>query len=717
MDKDLLDDAQEEFKLSVEAEQDQRKVSEEDLRFGLLEDQWPETVVKQRELEGRPCLTINRLPAFTKQVTNEARQSPPSIVTKPVGDGADKETAGILNDLLRNIETASQSDIVYGTALDFAVHCGFGYFRVNVDYSCEDSFDQDISLERISNPFSVYGDENSTEATSKDWNKCFVTDLYTPSAFKKKWKGAEASSFQADQATESQALWFVDKKIRVAEYWTREEVQEKLLMLTDGSVMREPEWLKAQDLFLAQGIEVKSERDTKGYKVKQRIISGVDVLEENDWLGRYIPIIPMYGEEVNVNGKRHFISLIRRAKDSQRMFNFWRTASTEAVSLAIKAPYIGPKGAFDSDGQRWSTSNTTNYAYLEYDPVPGQPPPTRVPFAGVPTGMMQESVNAEQDMKSIMGLHEASLGERGNETSGRAIIARQKEGDVSTYNFIDNRNRAVEHGGRVVVDLIPKVYTVERIMRCIREDGTVYNVPVNQEVVPKSAIPPQPGQEADQGQQSQPEYVALAGLPPEQQERLKGLAKVFDLTAGKYDVVVSAGPSFTNKREESAVQMMEFLRAFPQAAPLIGDILAKTLDWPGAEEIATRLRAMLPPQAHGKIDPIVQQLQQQLQQQDQMAKDAVGQLSEQIKALQQELKDKSIENQQKEAELRMKGRELEIKEQDAKVKNIATLAQVGIVDEAVIASLGAKKPVRKRARAVRQPDNSFVLESIEEVVE
>lgn len=641
MDKDLLKDALEEFKLSSDAEADQRKLSEDDLNFGLLEKQWPDEVAKQREVERRPCLTINRLPAFAKQVTNEARQSPPSINCKPVGDKSDKETAGILNDLLRNIETTSQSDIVYGTALDFAVHMGYGYFRINVDYTHDDSFDQDISLERISNPFSVYGDERSKEATSKDWNKCFVTDLYSKAAFKKKWPGADALSWSSNNSgDELTALWFMENSIRVAEWWTRDEVQAKLLKLSDDSIMYEEEYEKSQELFLAQGITVLGERETRSYKVRQRVISGCDVLEENEWLGRYIPIVPMYGEEVNVNGKRHFISLFRRAKDSQRMFNYWRTTSTELVALAPKAPWVGAVGQFATDNARWGTANTATYAYLEYDVVDGAPPPQRQAFAGVPAGALQEALNASDDLKNIMGIHDASLGAQGNETSGRAIIARQKEGDVSTFNFIDNRNRAVEHGGRIIVDLIPKIYTVERIMRCIREDGTVYNLPVNQPVAPAQEVQKMQGQPQQQQETQQPEYVPLQGMPPEQAERLKGVSRIFDLTTGKYDVIVTAGPSFTSRREESAVQMMEFLKAFPQAAPLVGDLFAKTLDWPGSEEIAARLKSMLPPQAHGQIQPIVQQLQQQLQQQDGMAKQAVGQLQQELQQTKMQLNDK-----------------------------------------------------------------------------
>lgn len=336
------------------------------------------------------------------------------------------------------------------------------------------------------------------------------------------------------------------------------------------------------------------------------------------------------------------------------MFNYWRTASTELVALAPKAPYIGPVGAFATDSAKWGSANTSSYPYIEFDVVPDAPGmgmPQRQPFAGVPAGALQEALNASDDMKAIMGLHDASLGAKSNETSGRAIMARQREGDVSTFNFIDNRNRAVEHGGRIMVDLIPKVMTGPQILRCIKEDGTTYNVPVNQPVQviqsPNGGQTPQYQPISEEQHQAMQAQGQMQGPMMEGQEKERAISRIFDITAGKYDVVVLAGPSYTTKREESAEQMMEFIRIFPQSAPLIGDLLAKNLDWPGAEEVAARLKAMLPPQAAGQVDPMVQRLQGMLQQQDGMAKQAVGQLQGEIKKLTDQLQavtaDKSLE--------------------------------------------------------------------------
>ena len=605
-DKDIIEEAQEAYKAAVDADADIHRDWVEDMRFARLGEHWPAEVKRQRELEGRPCLTFNRFPAFMRQVTNDARQNRPAIAVHPVGDGADQETAEILQGLIRNIEYSSQADVAYDTALEHAVGGGFGYFRICTDYAAEDMFEQDICIERIANPLMVHGDPECMDADSANWNSAFISEFYTEHAYKKKFgKDAPAIDWEAD-ANDKNRLWFGQEGVRVAEWWRREDVASKLLKLSDGTVIFEGKYLELQPVLEPLGIVPVADRQTVTKRVTQYILNGETVLEKNDWKGRFIPIIPVYGDEVIVEGERKLISLTRFAKDAARMYNYWRTASTELVALAPKAPFIGPKGAFRSDAKKWASANTKTHPYIEYD---GQTPPQRQGFDGPPAAALQEALNASDDMKSIMGLFDASLGAKSNETSGRAILARQREGDVSTFNFIDNLSRAIRHAGRVMVDLIPHVYNTERIIRTIKEDGTNRKVPINQ---------PTPA-----------EQQKAAG---DQAQQLQGVLRVYDLTTGKYDVTCEAGPSFTTKREEASVQMIEFIRAYPNAAPMIGDLLAKNLDWPGADDIAERLKAMLPPQVTGQ-NPQVMQLQQQMQQMDAQARQAVDSLRRELEGV------------------------------------------------------------------------------------
>jgi hypothetical protein len=216
-------------------------------------------------------------------------------------------------------------------------------------------------------------------------------------------------------------------------------------------------------------------RPVPSYKVTQRILSGADVLEEIDWAGKYIPIVPVYGEEVNVEGVRHFRSMIRDAKDEQRRFNFELTSATEMTALAPKAPFIGKKGAFETDQAKWATANSNNWSYIQYD---GAEKPERQSFSGAPVAQIQLAMSAADNLKRIIGIHDAGMGAEGNETTGRAILARQKESDTSNFHFVDNLSRAIRHGGRIVLDLIPKVYSTARVIRIIGQDGKQASVSI-----------------------------------------------------------------------------------------------------------------------------------------------------------------------------------------------------------------------------------------------
>lgn len=615
-DKDIHKQALEDFRLCQDAEADNRSAALDDLKFARLGEQWPEDMAAKRKLESRPCMTFNRMPTFIRQVVNDGRQNKPAIKTHPADDEADPKTAEVINGLIRNIEYTSNADVAYDTGLDFAASCGVGYWRVGMEYSHDDTFDMDLEIQRVANPFAVYGDYASTSADSADWNRAFVVDSMEKDDFEAKYKGKDTIDWDSDAYKGMADSWLDGEKILVAEYWTRKEVTKTLLLLSDGRAVYQ-DWyeeevpdappdmpgLTNQALLESFGVTVEAERETRSYKVTQYILNGAEVLETNDWAGKYIPIVPVYGEELNIEGKRHFRSLIRDAKDAQRNYNYWRTTSTELVAMAPKVPFIGAVGQFDTDGDKWARANSDAIPFIEYDVVNGAPPPQRQPFAGVPAGALQEALNASDDMKSIIGIYDASLGARSNETSGRAINARKVESDTGTFHFIDNQARAIRHTGRILIDLIPHVYNKARIIRVMGIDKKPQNVPINQQLQQQGQAPDEDGQ-----------------------------AQIYDLTVGKYDLTVDVGPGFQTKREEAAYGMTELIRAFPPSAAVIAPHLAKAQDWPGADEIADELKS-LAPNAGGQ-NPQVQQMQQQLQQQGQ-----------QMQQMDQQLKDRSAEHQ------------------------------------------------------------------------
>lgn len=609
MAEDILKEALAAFAECESHETDNRKDALDDLRFARLggDWQWPDKVRKQREAEGRPCHTINKMPAFIRQVVNDSRQNKPAISVHPVERG-DVKTAEIMSGLIRNIEVISNADVAYDTAVDSSATMGFGYIRINLDYAYDDTFDKDILIKSVPNPFAVYGDPYSQCADSSDWMTAFIVEQIPEKLYAKKYPKASKVDFSSSAWTSSDG-WCDSqgKTVRVGEYWKRTEVSRQMVQYThEGMGGIGTSYEDELDQLQAQwgSIEVIGQpRTVKSYKVRQYTLSAVDILSEVDWVGKYIPIIPVYGEEVNVEGKRHFRSLIRDARDPQQMFNYWRTMATELVALAPKAPWVGRKGAFSSD-PRWATANNATHSFLEYD---GPEPPMRQSFTGTPVGELQEAMNASDDMKAVMGLYDASLGARSNETSGRAIMARQREGDVSTFHFIDNLSRAIRHTGKVLIDLIPKVYNTERTLRVLGQDGKPQEIKIT-------------------GKEGQPD--------PEN--------NIYNLTLGKYDLTVKAGPSYTSQREEAATMLTELVRANPESAAILGDLIVENMDIPGGDKAVKRMQAILPPnvrQAEEGENAEAQAAQQQIQQITQQAQEAIGQLQQQLAEAERASKD------------------------------------------------------------------------------
>jgi hypothetical protein len=617
-DEEILSEARDKFKEAQDCENDTREEALDDLKFARLGEQWPDHIRDERERDFRPCLTKNRLPTFIRQVVNDVRQNKPSIVVHPADDGADKETADIYNGLIRNIQVSSDADVATDTATESAVSNGFGYFRIDIS---DDG--RDIEFRRIANPFSVFRDPDSEAADSSDWDRCWVVTMLSKDKFEGAYKNAEAIDWQAEGYTGLTSPWYEGDQVMVAEYWRREALTIPTVTLSNGSVKRADE-IDPFELAM-KGIEVIETGEAPSHKVTQYVLTGKEILETNEWPGKYIPIIPVYGDEINIEGKRYFRSLINPAKDAQRMFNYWDTMATELVALAPKAPYIGEEGAFEID-PRWSTANQINHPYLEYKK--GHQMPQRQQFPSFPVGVMEMALRSADDMKAIIGLHDASLGARSNETSGVAIRARQAEGDVSTFHFIDNLSRAIRHAGRILIDLIPKVYNRTRIVRILGEDMKPQNVRI------------QPGAPPQEEQQ-------------QAQEMGEAIERVYDLDAGKYDLVVKAGPSYSTLREETRAELVDIIRSVPESASILGPMYLRHSDWPGAEDAADKLE-----QGREGVSPEHQKQMQQMAEQLRQAQEATG------------------ENEVKMAELQLKNRELDIKERELSIKEIEARAKV-----------------------------------------
>ncbi len=603
-DKEILELAKERFNRCMDFEAENRERWLEDMEFADG-DQWPESIKTDREAENRPCLTMNKIPLFLRQVVNDIRQIRPAIKTRPVDSQADPETAEVLNGMIRAIEQDSSAESAYDWAAEHAAKAGVGYWRYTTEYEHESTFDQVIKAERIRNIFSVYLDYGAEHQDASDSRFGFIIQRFPKDDFENKYP--DAKSEWTEGQGEDDDYWFGETHVRVAEYWEVVEEKFTLRQVIDpatgegGLIDVEPEdWM-----------EVVNERESSRRKVIQRLITGAEILETNDWPGRYIPIVRCMGRESDIEGEIKIKGMVRDLRDPMRQYNYFRSASAERVALYSKAPYVGPKGAFKNP--KWRSANTKNYAYLEYD---GDVAPRREPPPDVSTGFTAEVQTAAEELKGISGIYDAGLGARSNEVSGVAIDSRQMESDVSNFDFVDNLARAMTYAGKILVDLIPKIYTGPRVVRILKPDGQEEAVQLNQPYVD----------------------------PTTQQPRN------YQLDAGRYDVVVDVGPSYTTQRKEASESMLELLKAFPQAAPIVGDIFAKNLDWPDADEVSKRLKTLLPTEILKEENPQIKQVIAAKDQQLAQAGQQMQGLMHQISQLQLELQNKQGDLSIKQAE-------------------------------------------------------------------
>jgi hypothetical protein len=554
-DEDILATMRKRLKWAQDAEQVNRAAASEDIKFENGEH-W--TDAERAERAGRPCLTINKTASTVKQIIGDMRQNKLQIKVRPVDSVADPKTAEVLTGLIKNIENTSNAEDAYDYAAECAIRGGFGYFRILTDYSRDDAFDQDILIKRIVNPFSVhFGPSVEADYTDAKW--CIITERMSKEEFEAAYPKKQAvSTLDIDETEVSD--WFDDEGVTVAEYFVVEQENKRLLLLADGRTVDAAEL--GDMLFALESMGgIIRERIIACDKIKWWKATGSEILEERNWAGKYIPIVPVLGEEVWIDGKRILRSAIRWAKDPNKLYNWARSNAVETLALSPKQPFLATPEQIEGHEAQWAEAHRKPQPYLLYNQT-GSGAPQRQPLSLPDSGALQEAMQAADDIKSTTGYFDASLGAQGNEASGRAILARQRQSNTSTFIFTDNLKRSMRHAARILVDLIPRIYDTERVVRLLNPDGSEGWAAVNQ------------------------------------RDEMTGQV-INDLSVGKYDVVVDVGPAYSTKRLEAADGMVQALQMAPMAAQIILPRLARNMDWPESEEIAEELKALFQPQQQG----------------------------------------------------------------------------------------------------------------------
>lgn len=560
---ELIQRAKAHFKAAMSAFQATYDEMVEDLNF-INGEQWPAKIKNQREADYRPCLRINKLPQFVDRIHGDMRQARPSIKIRPVDDFSDQETADVICGVIRNIETQSDSEIIYDSGGEAMTRCGFGAWRVITQYASEDSFDQELRLERIKNQFSVIMDPKAKRWDRGDGRFCFVYEDMPREVYRQTYPNGSPCGFDGGKADYGD--WANENTVRVTEYYERDTSTSTLYLIhvAGEEVPRIVKNLPKEDHTVLKKRKVKSESLT-WYK-----INAEEILEGPiEYPGKIIPIVPVYGKELTIEGKTHYSGIVRHAKDSMRLYNYYRSMDAETIALAPRAPWIMTAHMLGPYKTMWKDANKRNFPYLLYIPDPTAP--AAKPERNIPQlsnqAVMQNVMVADQELHDTTGLQLASLGKKSNEKSGKAIEARAKEGDIGQFTYVDNQVRAIKHTAKILLEMIPHIYDTARIQRIIGEDGNAKSVQINQEFT----------------------------------DEMDGKDKIFDLTVGKYDVTASVGPSYQTQRQESLAAMIDLARILdpPQRSVLAPSIVG-TSDWHNAEKIEKQLKKLLP---EGIIEP------------------------------------------------------------------------------------------------------------------
>ena len=620
-DEEILAEARARFNSSHSVEAKYRLAALDDLRF-YDGDQWPEDIKKQRDADGRPCLTFPVIQQFVRQISNEIRKNKPSPVVTPVGH-EDTDTADVIMGLERKIERQSKADVARSYAALYAIITGRGWYRLTTRYESdgaldeqeltEDIFDQEIYVERIKNQLGVYPDPTAQQPDYSDMRYCFVVEDWLKSEYEKEHPNSEATGLSDFTSLGDQApLWFTEQTIRIAEYWSVETDEGEVAMIRaeDGTPVVMP---LAE---VPKGVEIEKKRKVKRKYVCWYKLNGVEILERKKWPIEWIPLIPVLGEELQINGETSLSGMVRNIKSAQQQYNYMRTMQVEVISLAPRAPYIAAEGQLEGFEGQWQKANVKNFAVLPYKPktLGGVlvPPPQRQQFEPAIQAVTLAVGQAYEDLKRGSGIHDASLGAQSNETSGRAIIAREQQGDTANFHFQDNLTTAITHEMRMTVALMRVIYDRPgRIAQIIGEEGEEKSVTLN---------------------------------APTMQ---KGVEKVFDIRTGRYDVAADVGPNRKTQRQMQSEVLMELTRSYPAIMEIAGDLLVKSIDMPGSRELSERLKKMLPPQLQEQDEqeqPIPPAAQQQMQQQQAEIEQLVAALEDAT----DQITNKKIEAQSKE---------------------------------------------------------------------
>jgi hypothetical protein len=612
--------------------------------------QWEDTIRNRRMTDQRPCLTVNKTRQHCLQIVNDARQNKAQIRLIPTGDGATYESAKIFEGITRHIEYISNALEAYDSATWRQVTGGWGYWRVVTDYLDDKSFDQEIYIRRIPDPLSVYLDPDIQEFDGSDARFGFVFKDWTYDEFDAEYPDERDKS--GDLPFSDDNGWLAKDHIRVAEYFRKSDKPDELLLLADNSAVPKsalakdalPDGAKPGAVANVGGawLPIVKTRPVTRAEIDWFKIAGDRIIERTIWPGCYIPLVRVIGEETIIEGQLDRKGHTRALKDPQRMYNYQTSAMVEAIALQSKSPYITAVESLEGLETYWENANRENRAYLPYNALTDEgaaiPPPQRQNPPSMPAAYIEAMKVAQTELMMASGQWQAQMGENENAKSGVAINARQRQGDNATYHYIDHLAQAIKFTGKILIDLIPKIYDTPRVIKIMAEDGDQSEVHID----PTASQPSQMVAPGPQG--PQPITEGQAQKVQGDEDLAANIKTIFNPKVGKYDVEADVGPAYATRRQETFQALTQLMQASPDLMKVAGDLMMRAADFPMADELAERLKRMVPPQILGQgPSPDAIQIQQEAEAKMQAVQQMTTHLVQQLSEATAKLKDKDAE--------------------------------------------------------------------------
>jgi hypothetical protein len=622
--EDIYCEAEERFHLCEEWEKDTRRLFLEDLKFADADPdngfQWPNHMRRNRDIDQRPALTINKTRQHNLQIINDAKQNKPQINIKPTGEGASFRSAQTFQYIVRDIERQSNASVAYDIATEFQVKAGIGYVRVATDYVDERTFDQEIYIRSVRDPLSVYLDRDIAERDGSDARYGFQFEDWPRDRFEKKYP--QYKDMAATSTVGSGDNWLSRDHVRMCDYWRRTEDKDKLVALEssvmspDGQSIIYEKLSTIKRLFKDDSETVNQLLKMPGTRTRPIVMQNIEwfrmvgktIVERKAWPGKYIPIVRIVGEETIIDGKLDRKGHTRNLKDAQRIYNYWSSASVEHIALQSKTPWIVPVQAIEGYETYWSTANRINHAYLPWNAIDDDGNPIPTPERMKPPEFSEAYLKgmevAGNELMYASGQYQAQMGQNENAKSGKAINERQRQGDNATYHFVDNQGVAIRHLGRIIVDLIPKVYDTKRVKMIMARDNREHMVTID------------------------PQHPEAHTIESDMRTD-EAITSIFNPSVGRYSVEADMGPSYATQRQEAFEAFTQILAARPELTQAIGDLYFRNADFPHADEAADRIRRMIPAHVLGEGPTTAeQQLTTQVQQLEALAKDLTQKIAE-----------------------------------------------------------------------------------------